>query len=65
LCFSGSQLTKTVHLSCTINTIDCTETHTQYQHSYSEQLEINAKLFNVKHKRKISTQEKVEKIQKI
>jgi len=36
--------------------MDRTGTHKLYQRSYSEQLEVNVKLFNVKRKRKISTQ---------
>ena len=45
--------------------MDPTETHTQHQCSNSEQLEVNAKLFNVVRKRNISTQEKVKKIKKL
>jgi len=39
-----------------------TDTHTRYQRSNSEQLEVNAKLFNVIRKRKISVKEKLKKI---
>ena len=42
-----------------------TQTHTQYQRSNSEQLEVNAKLFSVVRKRKIYTQERVKKIKKL
>jgi len=42
--------------------MDGTETHTLYQRSNSEQLEINAKLFSVVSRRNISTNVKLEKI---
>jgi ankyrin repeat protein len=42
-----------------------TQTHTQYQRSNSEELEVNAKLFSVIRKKKISTQERVKKIKKL
>ena len=45
--------------------MDGTETHTQYQCSNSEQLEVNAKLFNVIRKRNICVKEKVKKIKKL
>ena len=45
--------------------MDHTETHTRYQRSYSEQLEVNAKPFNVIRKESISTQEKLEDIQRL
>ena len=45
--------------------MDHTGTHTPYQPSNSEQLEVNAKLFIVIRKGNISAQEKVEKIKKL
>ena len=45
--------------------MDGTETHTRYQHSDSEQLEVNAKLFTIIRKRNISTQTKLDKIKKL
>jgi len=45
--------------------MDRTETHTRYQRSNSEELEVNAKLFAVIWKRNISKQAKVKKIKKL
>jgi ankyrin repeat protein len=45
--------------------MDRTGTHTRYQRSDSEQLEVNGKLFIVICKKNISTQEKVKKIKKL
>ena len=45
--------------------MDRTQTHTQYQRSNSEQLEVNVKLFSVIRKKNISIQEKVKKIKKL
>ena len=45
--------------------MDRTESCTQYQRSNSEQLEVNAKLFNVIRKRNNSVKEKAKKIKKL
>ena len=45
--------------------MDGTETYTRYQHSNSEQLEVNAKLFSVVRKRNISIKVKIKKIKKL
>jgi len=45
--------------------MDRTKTHTRYQPSNSEQLEVNAKLFSVVRKRNISIKKKVKKIKKL
>jgi ankyrin repeat protein len=45
--------------------MDPTETHTRYQRSNSEQLEVNAKLFSVIRKRNISVQEKLKNLKKL
>jgi len=42
-----------------------TETHTRYQLSNSEQLEVNAKMFTGVRKRNVSVQDKVKKIKKL
>jgi hypothetical protein len=45
--------------------MNLTETHTRYQRSNSEELEVNVKLFSVIRKMNISTKEKLKKIKKI
>jgi thymidylate synthase len=45
--------------------MDRTDTHTRYQRSNSEQLEVNGKLFAVIRKRNISVKEKLQNIQKL
>jgi len=45
--------------------MDHTETHTRYQRSNSEHLEVNAKLFHVIRKREIPSPQKVKKIRKL
>ena len=45
--------------------MDRTQTHIRYQRSNSEQLDVNAKLFNVIRKRNISSPEKLKKIKKL
>lgn len=63
-CFSVSPISKPVRLSCKINTMDSPQTHKRHRRSNSEQLEVNAKLFAVIRKRKISIKQKVKKVKK-
>jgi len=63
--FSVSPVTKTLHLSSTINKTKGRRTYTRFQHSNIGQLDFNAKLFTVIGERNISTQEKLEQVQNI
>ena len=63
--FSGNPLTKIGSLSCTTNIMEPKVMHKRYQRYDSEEIEINAELFSVIRKRNISTQEKLQGIQKL
>jgi hypothetical protein len=51
-------------ISCTINTMYSTQTHTPYQRANREQLEVNGKLFVVVRKGNIFVKVKLKKIKK-